>query len=131
MSYKYVNGCFEVTVPIHNGYERFHSMNAQYAYTYDMETDIAEWDFVSYNYPLMSVTHVIGGNWEVMITFDALNQSRSTNRQISRFLREISCPISIRHLQQAIEIGCSEAYCNDDDVIVIRGEVETSFVNRY
>jgi hypothetical protein len=130
MSYKYINGYYEVTVPIHDGFKRFHSMNAQYAYTYDTEYDIAQWDFVSYNYPLMSVQHVIGGNWEVMIAYDALEQSRSTNRQISRFLREINCPFGIMRLQHAIKSGCAEMYHNDD-VIVIRGEVASSFVNRY
>lgn len=131
MSYTYVNGIYEVTTTIHDGYKRFKSRNAQYRHSVDNDFMLEQWDFVSYAYPCLSVDRVIGmDSWNILIACDALDQSRTTTRQIGDFLRYIGCPLSIAHVRKALGMGVSELYF-DDFVIVVRGEVNSHFDIRF
>lgn len=139
MSYTYINGTYEVTTPIHNGFKRFHSMNAQVAYTYDELVDVHNstfeyhgyetWDFVSYAMPVLTVMHGFDTNmWDITIAYDAFNQSRSTNRQIARFLREINAPTTVYELRKLIESGFANLHDNmNNRYIHVRGEVNSMF----
>lgn len=129
MSYTYINGVYEVTTPIHKGFKRFHSMNAQYSFEHDDDFNADSWDFVSYAMPIMTVYHEIdSGMWYITIAYDALIQSRSTNRQISRFLNEIGAPVTICDLRDLIDSGFANKYdFANNRIIYVRGEVNSLF----
>lgn len=132
MSYTYVNGIYEVTTEIHDGYKRFKSRNAQYRHTVDREYMIEHWDFVSYAYPCMRVSHTMDDDaWYVKVTYDALDCSRTTTRQIGDFLKYIGCPLTIAHISKALEKHCSEMYFNGPHMVIVRGEVNSKFDIRF
>lgn len=131
MSYTYENGCMMVTTEIHDGYKRFNSRNAQYRHTVDNELLVEQWDFVSYAYPCMSVDHVLDtDSWDVIVTYDAFDCSRTTTRQIGDFLRYIGCPITVSDIRMTWKRGYSYMYFGDN-VLHIRGEVNSKFDIRF
>ncbi len=92
MSYKYVNGCFEVTTDIRNGFKRFHSMNAQHAmFTID-DDKIPRWivyQFVSYATNVIQVVKDMKyETFVVSCNGNPFGYSRSTSRQITRWINE-------------------------------------------
>ena len=92
MSYKYVNGVFEVTTEIRNGFKRFHSMNAQETSFVVNDDDVprfAVWQFVSYATDIMQVVHDNEyDTWVVSCNGSPFSYSPSTSRQVSRWIRE-------------------------------------------
>lgn len=133
-SYTYVNGIYEVTTQIHDGYKRFNHRNAQYRYTFDDKYMIEHWDFVSYAYPCMRVNHTIDDDaWFVLVTHDGLECSRTTTRQIGDFLRYIGCPITVSDIRMTIKGGYSCMYfgATCGNVLQIRGEVNSRFDIRF
>ncbi len=130
MSYKYINGYYEVTTQICDGYVRFNRRNAQYSRTVSEDGLIVQWDFVSYAYPVMTVSLFDDGGWEVTVTHDCCDCSRTTSRQISDFLKFIHCPITYHDIKETINCGFAENYLGNN-VIVVRGEVETRFAIRF
>lgn len=92
MSYKYVNGCYEVTTEIRDGFKRFHSMNAQeshFTVNDDDGTRFEVWQFVSYATDIMQVVHDLEYNtWVVSCNGNPFSYSPSTSRQVSRWIRE-------------------------------------------
>lgn len=121
----------KVTTDIHYGYKRFKSCNAQYRHTVDTELMMEQWDFVSYAYPVMSVSHVLDtDSWDVFVTHDATKISVSTSRQIRNFLKYIGCALDIHDIDESIEAGYAENYIFDSCVIV-RGEVNSRFDIRF
>lgn len=132
MSYTYVNGIYEVTTDIHDGYKRFKSRNAQYRHTVDNDSLMEQWDFVSYAYPCMSVDHVLDtDSWDVIVTYDVLDCSRTTTRQIGDFLKYIGCPLSVAHIRKAFAMDVANMYFDDDCVVEVRGEVNSRFDIRF
>lgn len=134
MSYTYVNGIYEVTTDIHDGYKRFNSRNAQYRYSIDDGSVIEQWDFVSYAYPCLSAYHWIAYDaWEVFVTECALDCSRTTTRQIGDFLKHIGCPITVSDIRMTIKGGYSSMFFGSacDNVLYIRGEVNSKFDIRF
>lgn len=131
-SYTYVNGIYEVTTQIHDGYKRFKSKNAQYRHTVDNDLMIEQWDFVSYAYPCMSVGHVLDtDSWDVIVTYDALDCSRTTTKQICDFLKFIGCPLSIEHIRKTFAMDVAEMYFTDSCSVNVRGEVNSRFDIRF
>lgn len=133
-SYTYVNNIYVVTTEIHDGYKRFNSRNAQYRHTVDNDFMIEQWDFVSYAYPVMIVDHVLDtDSWEVIVTSDALDCSRTTTRQIGDFLKFIGCPLTIAHIRKTFAMDVAEMYfVNDCSLSVnVRGEVNSRFDIRF
>ena len=94
MSYKYVNGCYEVTTEIRDGFKRFHSMNAQESlFVVDDENGarFEIWQFVSYATNIMQVVHDLDyDTWVVSCNGNPFSYSPSTSRQVSRWIRENS-----------------------------------------
>lgn len=93
MSYKYVNGCYEVTIEIRKGFKRFHSMNAQEtSFVVNDDNGIprfAVWQFVSYDTDIMQVVHDNEyDTWIVSFNGNPFSYSPSTSRQVSRWIRE-------------------------------------------
>jgi hypothetical protein len=93
MSYKYINGYYEVTTDIRNGFKRFHTMNAQYKF------ERFGWDdnywFISYNTPILWATYShVTDKWHIVINWESYDCSTSTIRQLTRFMRESGMPIS-------------------------------------
>lgn len=92
MSYKYVNGCYEVTTDIRDGFKRFHSMNAQESiFVVDDENGarFEIWQFVSYATDIMQVVHDLDyDTWVVSCNGNPFSYSPSTSRQVSRWIRE-------------------------------------------
>lgn len=93
MAYKYVNGVYEVTTAIRDGYKRFRSMNAQYKFERHCWDD-CYW-FISYNTPIMwaNYNHVTE-KWHIVLNWEMYDCSVSTIRQLTTFMRWINCPIS-------------------------------------
>lgn len=131
--YTYENGCMMVTTEIRYGFKRFKAKNAQYRHTVDNDLMLEEWDFVSYAYPCMSVNHVLDtDSWEVLITRDALNCSRTTARQIGDFLRYIGCPITLHDIRDAMSFDDDfssnfETWINDECSISLMDSVAYRF----
>lgn len=94
MSYKYVNGCYEVTIEIRHGFKRFHSMNAQESFfrIKDESGDrFVVWQFVSYATDMIQVVHDLEyDEWIVSCNGNPFSYSPSTSRQVSRWIRESS-----------------------------------------
>lgn len=92
MSYKYVNGCYEVTTEIRDGFKRFHSMHAQESlFIVDDENGarFEVWQFVSYSTDIMQVVHDLDyDTWVVSCNGNPFSYSPSTSRQVSRWIRE-------------------------------------------
>lgn len=93
MSYTYINGIYEVTTAIRNGFKRFHSMNAQYKFERFGWVDY--YRFVSYATPILWASHNYGTDkWRILINWESYDCSKSTIRQLTRFMRENDFPIS-------------------------------------
>lgn len=92
MSYKYVNGCYEVTTDIRDGFKRFHSMKAQesmFVINDDNDARFEVWQFVSYATDIMQVVHDLDyDTWVVSCNGNPFSYSPSTSRQVSRWIRE-------------------------------------------
>ena len=84
MSYTYINGYFEVTTVIRNGFKRFHSMNAQF------KRELHGWDecywFISYNTPIMwaNYNHVTE-KWHIVLNWESYDCSVSCVRLIALY----------------------------------------------
>lgn len=87
-SYTYCNGVYQVTTYVRNGFKRFHSMNAQCA-EFDIDSRWHCWQFVSYNTNICQVMYDSKyDKWHVLFNSDPFDYSRSTSRQVCRWLRE-------------------------------------------
>jgi len=130
VSYTYVNGIYEVTTQIHDGYKRFNHRNAQYRHSVD--GFIEQWDFVSYAYPVMSVYHWIDiDEWEVTVTSDALDCSRTTTRQIGDFLKFIGCPLSIAHIRKTFALDVVQMHFDYEHSVSVCDDVNSKFDIRF
>ena len=103
MSYKYVNGIYEVTTEIKSGYKRFHNCNAQHR-TDTISDDNGRlfiiWDFISYATPICRVWYDTKWNvYYVTVNAEYYRCSPTTIKQFSRWLREINAPITYQDIK--------------------------------
>lgn len=88
MSYTYCNGVYVVTTDIRPNFKRFHTMNAQYS-IFNIEDRFKCYQFVSYATNIMQAMHdKKHDSWIVSFNDNPFGYSRSTSRQISRFMQE-------------------------------------------
>lgn len=109
-SYKYDNGIYIIETPIYSGYRRFHSMCAQVKVTHKVdrcgEYHIVH-SFISYNTPVIQVDYYPNTQtYYIDVNSDYANFSRSTSRQVSRFIFELNVPCGVN---AAIKKACKAA----------------------
>lgn len=99
-SYSYVNGCYQVTTQIRDGWHRLNHCNAQYQH---LRRDFFEyWNLISYATPICRVSHITHNGhdiWHMDVTgyYDC---SPSTTRQLQRFLRMFGLPYTVNDIRQ-------------------------------
>lgn len=103
--YSYCNGVYNVTTYVRNGFERFHTMNAQCKHTKHVEPyhDACyqeRFDFISYATPIChAIYYSRYGSWKISVNRAYFDCSPSTSRQFSRWLRENNIPVSLYDLK--------------------------------
>lgn len=117
MKYSYVNGVYNITTYVRDGWKRFHSMNAQYQLLKkETDTTIFEYfNFISYDTPIARISHITKkdgtiNSWRMDVT-SYWNCSPSTKRQLSRFLREYELPYTMNDI--AMYFNNTEQYKKD------------------
>jgi hypothetical protein len=125
--YKYVNGVYEVYTPIHDGFKRFHSMNAQYRVQEIDGTKV--WQFISYATPILQVVRYDNVRWLVSFLGNPFDYSPSTSRQVSRFIRENVFPFTasdVRDLLDSCSLSgtpdCSSSFMSETVCIEFRSK---------
>ena len=111
--YEYDNGIYHVTTYIRDDFKRFHTMNAQYRIGYQEDFGgiynnssyhrFKLYQFVSYNTDIMQAMHdAITDTWIVSFNNNPFGYSRSTSRQVCRFVNEF-LPFSPNDIRIAYE----------------------------
>ena len=108
-SYSYVNGVYNVTTYVRDGWKRYHSMNAQYCNDTALADEMTvngvrtfkRYRFISYNTPILYAMYDNKYNhWMIEVNANALHYSATTSRQLARFLNEFGLPISCATLRE-------------------------------
>lgn len=109
-SYTYVNGVFVVTTDIRNGFKRFHKCNAQEtSFVVNDDDNIPRfeiWQFISYATPVIQVVKDMKHNtWIVSCNDNPFGYSRTTSRQISKWISEHAFPFSAYDLKESQQLA--------------------------
>lgn len=109
-SYSYTNGCFEVTTQIRNGFKRFHNCRAQHAkFVLNDDDNIPRfivYQFISYATPVIQIVRDMKyDSYIVSCNENPFGYSRTTSRQISKWLHEIVTPIDSYTIRHAYDVA--------------------------
>lgn len=119
-SYSYVNGCYQVTTEILDGWHRFNRMNAQVQHLVSQAGNTEHWNLISYNTPICRVTrHGINGNdiYRIDLSHD-WNCSVSTQRQLRKFFEHYNLP-------------CNNYWCNELEKLNLYNGISEMHINDY
>ena len=106
-SYKYYSsGIYYCETRIRDGWQRFHTMNAQYQYgRFDNEYHAGHYqerfDFISYDTPICHALYdSFNHHWNICVNRAYFDCSSSTSRQFNRWLRENYIPTDLYELKR-------------------------------
>ena len=120
-SYKYyAGGIYLRKVYVRNGWQRFHTMNAQYQYgrfanEYHVGHYQERYDFISYATPICHAFYdSFNNHWNISINRAYFDCSSSTSKQFNRWLRENHIPTDLYELKRLDRCKEFENHTNID-----------------
>lgn len=130
-SYSYCNGVYNVTTYVRDGFQRFHTMNAQCS-AFNIAERYTCWQFISYATEICQIMYDHKYNvWHACFSSNPFGYSSSTSRQVSRWLRELSdavkCPITPAMVRKAY-LNARAITPTHSDYIVERDEEHDKIV---
>lgn len=107
-SYTYVNGVMQVTTEIRPNFKRYRSMNAQHSkFVIDdaYGPRYIVWQFISYATPIIQVVRDMDyDTYVVSCNGNPFGYSRSTSRQVTKWINDHYWPIDSATLRHAYDV---------------------------